>query len=637
MAFDVAAEGDYPVFSIPNAEIRSPAAALPLADDVYPINDLVLRLKKGRFDATGATVSIPEISLDSDVLRNLKGSISGDSRQLTLDLAGRDVGWIEAAERFGLLPPTWRFSAADRFQAKALWQPEGESTVSATIELNQARFSDPSDRCVGEDLALRAEIGLRTQRRENAAAVTAAARATKGELLWEGIYIDLGATPVSGASELHYARDSRRLQIKAIQLEVHHLLTVHAKGSASFKAPQPVYDLTLHMPAAPISPVFAAFVAEPLRYKTPALSGMAVGGQLSADLAVSAAADGRTARGRVNWSSGSLSTPDEVVRLEGIELSLPLWHRTGSRIHGEPPMKGELAVDRITLPALPAQELKLPLSAGPGQLTAGAGMRVRFPSGEIRFDAIACRDLFSARPKVNTRMTVDRVHAGHFLKGIWSSPVEAVLSGNLGEIDFDGRDLRSRGRLVADIFGGKIMVDNPGVNGALSAAPAVGADCLIEGLDLSELTRDTAFGRIQGVLSGFVNHLEIVNRQPQRFVLQLETVPRPGVPQRINVEAVENIARIGGGQSPFVGLAGNVASFFKEFVYAKIGVRALLENDQFRINGTITEDGVEYLVRKGGLPGVDIVNLNPTNQISFKDMVKRVQRVSESESGPVVR
>jgi hypothetical protein len=42
------------------------------------------------------------------------------------------------------------------------------------------------------------------------------------------------------------------------------------------------------------------------------------------------------------------------------------------------------------------------------------------------------------------------------------------------------------------------------------------------------------------------------------------------------------------------------------------------------------------LVKRGGIPGVDVVNLNPVNQISFKDMVKRVRRVTESQSGPVV-
>jgi hypothetical protein len=288
------------------------------------------------------------------------------------------------------------------------------------------------------------------------------------------------------------------------------------------------------------------------------------------------------------------------------------------------------------VPVLPAQELKLPFDVRPNELNTTGDLRVRFPAGEVRLGSVSGRDLFSLSPKVQTRLTVERVQVGEFLRDLWSSPVDAVVNGELEDIAFDGRDVRSHGRLVVDIFKGKIIVQNPGVDAALSTAPNLRADCLIQGVHLADATQDTSFGRIQGVLGGRLEHLEIVGGQPQRFTLLLETIRTQGVPQRINVEAVENIARIGGGQSPFVGLAGNVASFFKEFTYDKIGIRADLENDLFKINGTIKEGGVEYLVKRGGVPGVDVVNSNPVNQISFKDMVKRVRRVTESQSGPVV-
>jgi hypothetical protein len=103
------------------------------------------------------------------------------------------------------------------------------------------------------------------------------------------------------------------------------------------------------------------------------------------------------------------------------------------------------------------------------------------------------------------------------------------------------------------------------------------------------------------------------------------------------VRAVDNIAQIGGGRSPFVGFASVFASFFKEFPYEKIGIHASLKNDMFRINGTIKEGGKEYLVKRGGFSGVNVVNQNPDNLISFKDMVKRIHRVTSSKSGPVVK
>ena len=86
-----------------------------------------------------------------------------------------------------------------------------------------------------------------------------------------------------------------------------------------------------------------------------------------------------------------------------------------------------------------------------------------------------------------------------------------------------------------------------------------------------------------------------------------------------------------------MGLAGRFVSLFKEFPYKKIGVRSSLENDVFRINGTIKEGGLEYLVKRSGFSGVDVVNLNPDNRASFKDMVKRIKRIKSSGQGPVVK
>ena len=156
-------------------------------------------------------------------------------------------------------------------------------------------------------------------------------------------------------------------------------------------------------------------------------------------------------------------------------------------------------------------------------------------------------------------------------------------------------------------------------------------------MNLEKLTENTAFGKIQGVLVGYINNLEIVNGEAQKFDLLLNTRRKNDVPQKINIQAVENIARLGGGQSPFMGLAGKFVSFFKEFSYKKIGVAATLENDVFRVNGTVKENGLEYIVKKGGLTGVDVINLNPDNRISFKDMVKRIKRIKTTGEDPVIR
>jgi hypothetical protein len=60
----------------------------------------------------------------------------------------------------------------------------------------------------------------------------------------------------------------------------------------------------------------------------------------------------------------------------------------------------------------------------------------------------------------------------------------------------------------------------------------------------------------------------------------------------------------------------------------------VLINDQFSINGTIHDGGKEYLVRRGFLRGVDVVNQNPENVISFRDMAERIRRISRPAQAP---
>ena len=200
-----------------------------------------------------------------------------------------------------------------------------------------------------------------------------------------------------------------------------------------------------------------------------------------------------------------------------------------------------------------------------------------------------------------------------------------------------GGVLKSHGDIKARIFDGEVILSDLGISGIFSSAPVFKLSARWDGLSLEEITSGTPFGKIEGALRGHIKDLEIAYGQPQRFDLLLETVKKKGVAQKISVRAVDSIARIGGGQSPFMGLAGAFSTLFKKFPYKKIGVHATLENDIFRINGTIREDGQEYLVKRGGFSGVNVVNQNPDNRIRFKDMVKRIKRITTTKGGPVVK
>jgi len=131
--------------------------------------------------------------------------------------------------------------------------------------------------------------------------------------------------------------------------------------------------------------------------------------------------------------------------------------------------------------------------------------------------------------------------------------------------------------------------------------------------------------------------LEIAHAQPQKFDLLLETVKTKGVDQKISIQAVDSIARIGGGESPFMGLTGAFITLFEKLSYSKIGIRASLVNDIFRIRGSDWEGGPDHLVKSGGFPRVNVVNHDSGKPIPFKKMVNRIKGVMASKSGPVIK
>ncbi|HIJ20193.1 MAG TPA: hypothetical protein HPP58_04015 [Deltaproteobacteria bacterium] len=275
--------------------------------------------------------------------------------------------------------------------------------------------------------------------------------------------------------------------------------------------------------------------------------------------------------------------------------------------------------------------------AGPNRISVDAPTVLMVPGGEVLVPSIRAQNVFSPDLSLDTGISMDDLPMEPLLTGIWPHPIQGSISGMVEPIHLEKGHLSTGGAVIAQVFGGEIILSHAGASGLFGSAPVFKLNAMLKDLALLKLTSGTSFGEIEGVLNGSAENIEISNGQLQRFNLLLETTKEKGVSQKISVKAVDNIASLGGGQSPFVGVAGMFMSFFKEFPYEKIGIRATLENDVFRINGTIRDGEKEYLIKRGFLSGVDVINQNRDNVVSFKDMLKRIKRISASKGGPVIR
>lgn len=599
------------------------------------------RLQQIQFDGNGGRLALitgslhlPDLTVTSAEVGRFRGSLTVGDGRMAVRLEAAEAALPRLAKAWGLLPEDWDSRVRDRLRLSFTRHSDGTGVMKTQLEAEDFAFTSPDNSILAENLQISAALDCRFS---NAAAkMTVAAQTSAGELLWGRHYLDLAAQPLSIDGKAAYRTDDRSLVFDAWQLALPYQMTIAASGRMQLARQTPAARFNLHMAQTPLAPLFTHGLVEPYRFDHPGLETLEVDGLLSAELTLQHT-DGWTVQGRTTLHNGSLQDRARGLALKGIDLDLPIWYAPNPTAADSKPRSGALSISRLSLPLIPPQPLRAVLAVEPGRIRLPEALTVALGTGRVTLGPTVLRRVYGPSPRIKSELRIDNAALDPFLGPLWAGSTGGVLNGRLTEIHYENGRVTSRGTLQARIFGGRIDFSDIALQHPFAAIATLKLDAAIRSLNLAALTAGTDFGKIEGVLEGAVRNLEIVRGQPQRFDLLLETVRRSGIDQSINIRAVENIARIGGGQSPFVGLAGVIGALFDEFQYRKIGVRATLKNDIFYINGTIRENGTEYLVKSGGIPGVDVVNSNPDNRIRFKDMVKRLQRIGSDSASPVIQ
>jgi hypothetical protein len=301
----------------------------------------------------------------------------------------------------------------------------------------------------------------------------------------------------------------------------------------------------------------------------------------------------------------------DVIR--GMDLDL------GYPINTDICRPGLIKWDRLTWPPLDLEKTKIPLTICKNNLSCGP-IKIPIAQGEISLKQISWDWPASSLKLKELRLI------GVDLKALWTDlPLQVDIEADLDQGIWKDPRLNFNGELLVKAAGGKIRFQNIWVE-PLATMPRFGADVVFHGLDLAQLSDAAHFGRITGKLTGHIDNLIMSGGQPESFELVMENDPGAPGPKKISLEAVEKISVLGGGGSiPFFG------RMFKEFPYRRIGMSCSLKNDLFTLHGLIKKDGQEYLVKRGFIRGVDVINRNPDGKISFKDMLDRLKRITRTE------
>jgi hypothetical protein len=501
---------------------------------------------------------------------------------------------------------------------------------SGDLGLIQARFSDPSFTAAGDGLEPEVHLEGQYNFPKDTVSLSGSLEISRGESLWKNYYVSWAKYPVRADLAADWSFATKSLDVAASRLASPALGEIRATGSVSFD-PALLLNLKTNSRLS-LESLYALFP----RTGAPGEAGLTVKGRLSADAEILRKKDDLRITGRASVSGGSLAGAGSKFSLRGLEADVPFRIGTGGA-SGSPESQtsaegGSIRAEEIEAPFFSFKAVDLVLHSATNSIEIEPfsldlfGGRAEFGKTSLALDPStrAFEGLSSLRLR---DIDISRI------------PVETAqfkLSGTgaaeFSEVHIGRQRISAQGRAEADIFGGKVVLSNFSIANPFSRGRKISMDVGLIDLDLKKLTDAVPFGEVTGIIRGEIRDLTFSYGQPDRFEMNLESVKRKGVPQRFSLKAVDNLTVLSSGRQASMGTGKFWMRFVHSFRYAKIGIECTLRNDTFTLGGTIKEKGVEYLVKRPFLVGINVIDRDPGKKISFKDMMSRLERVGRAEA-----
>ncbi len=504
----------------------------------------------------------------------------------------------------------------------------GDWGFSGAISLAGAKFNDPSFTIAGEGLdpVLKVEG---TGSPAKGFSFNGSLDIGHGESLWKSVYVAWDKHPLRLTAAGRYDTASGAIDGLAARAFLPEVGSFDITGSAKL-APEPAFDLATeaHLSLGPLYSLYTqAGVSQEARTK--------VEGVLDATLAVRKTGGALSVGGRIKFADTNLERPLTKTLLLGITADLPILYDSGAGASAAPssplPEEGHIHIGEFQNPFLSLKPVDIAVRAGanalaiePLSLDLYGG---RLELGETTFRLDPASGSFSGVGSLALR----DIDVAKFPIQSPQFKLTGKVQAEFPRLDIGPDKIAIAGRGEASVFGGKIILRDLAVSAPFTPGRSISLDVDLVELDMKKLTDEVPFGEVTGVVSGEIRDLVITYRQPESFSFRLESVPRKGVAQTFSLKAVDNLTVLSSGQQASGGTSRFWMSFIRGFRYKKLGIVSTLHNDNFTLNGTIHEGGIEYLVKKPALFGISVVNREPNKSISFKEMTSRLKRVGQSE------
>jgi hypothetical protein len=511
---------------------------------------------------------------------------------------------------------------------------KGRLAFSGEISLSRGKFNDPGFVVAGDNL--RSGLNVRGSYDPTTQDLTGAGMLAipEGEFLWKRFYVSWNKFPLKAEIAGRYDRAAGGLEDLAVELSLASL--GEARGTGRLRLASP---LALELRTAGRLDLGQAFSLLSGSSHSPQ-GEIKLAGNATGDLDLKKSAGDLSLSGRVSLEDVSVDNSISGVSVQGLKAEIPIDLRLagapGAESAGAGLKGGSILVGTIKTAGLTLQPPPLSIASRPNGWEI-APLTLDLFGSRLEFGRIALSvrtSPLSFAGSASLRLADLDLSRLPFVSARF--PLTGKARADFPTIEIAPTKIQSSGQAEFELFGGRVIARNVSIVDPFAPDREVGCDISILDLDLKKITDLVPFGEVTGIIRGEVRDLVIAYGQPERFALSLESVKRKGVPQTFSLKAVNSLTVITAGQQATQGPGPFWLRFIRGFRYDKIGIASTLKNDTFTIDGTIRENGAEYLVKRPRLFGISVINRMPGKSIGFKDMMSRLQRIGQS-SPPVIK
>ncbi|MBI4826471.1 MAG: hypothetical protein HY807_08625 [Nitrospirae bacterium] len=591
-------------------------------------------------DINGHLFKAKNLLIDAGYLKGLSASADISTAEpvtinADLNYNSADLGEVSEISLHGFFKKngyTLTGSGALKMTGKIIIPKNSASQISgaAVVEFANAGLSSADGSVICEGMRMNASARFESSLPDGPVSFTAEAEAGGFELLAGKFYGSFTDRPLALSASGTYTGQSDALRIIEAKTGLPGIGEIVLSGTISDISKSPYFDASVHAADISNSEAFDFFVRETFQEQIPVLARLKVSGRSSTSLNVKGTKESFTLNGDLRVEDMNISAGPKESYIRGVQISLPVNLSYPEPLHeGEVEKFGTILIKDLSWPALKLNDIVISPSLWQNDIVFRDDIKIRLFGGNVVLKNISYGSIFGKTQQLLLSIDIQDIDLEKAGTALALPKFSGSLSGSIPKARFSGNTLFTEGEMALELFGGRLRIHDLSADNVFSPAPSFKAGMKFSEIDLGKLTATFDFGHISGIMRGEISELVIVNGEAEHFRASLETYKKKGVRQKISVEALKKISILGTGTSTSI-LDRGIYQLFKEYGYEKIGFSAYLKNDNLQLFGIEDGGGRRYLV-KGSLlpPKVNVINFN--QNISFKEMVGRLKRITAAE------